>query len=75
VERPFVLHREHALKSGERVLKKSSTGHREHNVVNIEQGVDNVVVGVEQMVDGVIAIPMDEQGRVRLGLDEAERGQ
>jgi hypothetical protein len=75
VERPFVLHRECALKSGERVLKKSGIGHCEHDVVNIEQGVDDVVVGVEQMVDGVIAMPMDEQGCVRLGLDEAERGQ
>lgn len=75
VERPFVLHRERALKSGERVLKKSGTGHREHDVFNIEQGVDDVVGGVEQMVDGVIAMLMDEQGHVRFGLDEAERGQ
>jgi hypothetical protein len=45
-------------------LKKSSTGCREHDVVD-----------VEQEVEGVVAVPIYEQGRVRLGLDEAEGGQ
>jgi hypothetical protein len=41
-----------------------SGGCREHNVVDVEQEVDSVV-----------AAPVDEQGRVRLGLNEADGGQ
>jgi hypothetical protein len=44
-------------------VKKVGGGCREHNVVD-----------VEQEVDGVVAAPVDEQGRVRLGLDEADGG-
>jgi hypothetical protein len=37
---------------------------REHNVID-----------VEKEVDGVIATPVEEEGHVRLGLDEADGGQ
>jgi hypothetical protein len=45
-------------------LEEGNTRRREHDVVD-----------VEKEVDGVIATPKDEQGRVWLGLDEAEGGQ
>jgi hypothetical protein len=64
VVRSQVLHHELALKCGDRVLKKSDTRCYEHDAVD-----------VEQEVYGVVAVPMDEHGRVRLGLDEAEGGQ
>jgi hypothetical protein len=57
VERPQVLHCELELKRDDRVLKKSGTGRYEHDAIN---------------VDGVIVVPVDEHGRVRLGLDKAE---
>jgi hypothetical protein len=51
----------------EEVVNRPQVLHRElceHNVVD-----------VEQKVDGVVAALIDEQGRVRLGLDEADEGQ
>ena len=52
MERAQVLHRELELKDGDRALKEGITGRREHDVVDIEE------------VDGVVVMPMDEQGRV-----------
>ena len=54
VERPQVLHRELAMKDDDHVLKKSGTGCREDDVADVEQ----------EEVDGVVAILLDEQGRV-----------
>jgi hypothetical protein len=64
VKGPEVLHGEFPLKGDNRAVKEVGGGCREHNVVD-----------VEQKVDGVVAAPVDEQGRVRLGLDEADGGQ
>ena len=64
VERTQVIHRELALKGGDRVLEEGGTGRHEYNVVE-----------VEEVVDGLIAMPMDERGHVRLGLDEARGDQ
>jgi hypothetical protein len=55
VERVQVLHRKPLLQGGGRVLK-GETGHRKHDVVDVEQEVENVSVA-----------PEDEQGCVRLG--------
>jgi hypothetical protein len=55
------LHRALSLKGDDCVLKKIKTGNHEHDVIN-----------VEEQVDGVVAMPVDEHGHVRLGLDEAE---
>ena len=43
MERPQVLHRELALKSDDRALKKIGTRRHEHDVVDVEQKVDSVV--------------------------------
>jgi hypothetical protein len=64
VKRPLVLHRELPLKGVDRALEKVGDGCREHNVVD-----------VEQELDGVVATSVDEQGRVRLGLNEIDGGQ
>jgi hypothetical protein len=48
VERTEVLHRELTLKDGDRVLEEGGTGHREHNVVDVEE------------VECVVAMLMDE---------------
>jgi hypothetical protein len=61
VEKSQVLHRELALRSDNRALKKGITRRCDHDVID-----------VEQEVDGVVAMPIDEQGRVRLCLDEIE---
>jgi hypothetical protein len=60
MERPQVIYRKLALKGGYRALEEGSTGPREHNVVDVEE------------VYGVVAILMDEQGRVRLSLNKAK---
>jgi hypothetical protein len=55
-------YRELMMQGGDRALEESDT-RREHDVVDIEE------------VDGVVATPMDEQGRVRLGFDESSGDQ
>jgi hypothetical protein len=64
MKRPYVLHRELPLKGSYRVLKKVGSGHREHDVID-----------VEQEEDGVVVAPIDEQGCVRLDLNEVEEDQ
>jgi hypothetical protein len=63
VERAYVFHRELVLKDHDRALVEGGAGCREHNVVNVEE------------VDGVVVVPMNEQGCVRLSLDKAEGDQ
>jgi hypothetical protein len=63
VKRAQVLHPELALKSSGRALEEGGTRRREHDVVDVEE------------VDGVVVMPVDELGCVRVGLDEAKRDQ
>jgi hypothetical protein len=60
VEWSLILHRELALKGSNRTLEEVGIGRHEQDVVDVEE------------VDGV-AIPMNEQGHRRLGLDEVGR--
>jgi hypothetical protein len=62
VERAQFLHSELAQQDCDRALEKDGTGHREHDIVDVE-------------VDNVVAASKDEQQRVRAGLDEAEGDQ
>jgi hypothetical protein len=63
VERTQVLHRELTMKGNNHVLEKGNTRCRQHDVVDVEE------------VDSVIVVSMDEQGCVRLGLDETKGDQ
>jgi hypothetical protein len=63
VERAQVLHHKLALQGSDRELEENGTGCREHNVVDVEE------------VEDVAAASKDEQGLVRLSLDEAKRNQ
>jgi hypothetical protein len=58
------LHCELPLKGADHVLKKVGGGRHEHDVVDVEQEVDDVVI-----------VLVDEHGHVRLGLNKAEGGQ
>jgi hypothetical protein len=60
VERAQVLHCELALQSDGSALEENDSGCREHDVIDVEDVV------------GVVVVPKDEQGCVRLGLDEAK---
>jgi hypothetical protein len=63
MEKPQVLHRKLPLEGDDCALEKIGDGCREHDVVDVEE------------VDDVIATTVDEEGRIRLGLDEADGGQ
>jgi hypothetical protein len=63
VERVEVLHCELALQGGDCALEEGDTGRHEHNFVDAAE------------VDAVVAVPKDEQGGLRLGLNEAEGDQ
>ena len=63
MERAQVLHHKLALQGSDRELEENGTGCREHNVVDVEE------------VEDVAAASKDEQGLVRLSLDEAKRNQ
>jgi hypothetical protein len=59
-----VLHRKLPLKGDDYALQEVGGGNREDNVVD-----------VDEEVDAVLAPPVDEEGCVRLGLNEADGGQ
>jgi hypothetical protein len=63
VERPQVLHRKLLLEAGDDATQELRGGGGEHNIVDVEE------------VRSVRAATEEEQGRVRLGFDEALRTQ
>ena len=64
MEGPQVLHRKLLLEGDDCALQEVDGGCHENNVVDVEEEVDEV-----------LAPPVDEEGCVRLGLDEADGGQ
>ena len=63
MEGPEVLHCKLLLEAGDDVTQEPRGGGGEHNIVNVEE------------VRSVRAATEEEQGRVRLGFDEALRTQ
>jgi hypothetical protein len=64
MEHPQVLHHKLLLKAGDDATQEPSGGGGEHNIVDVEEEVHSVRAATEE-----------EQGRVRLGFDEAPRTQ